>query len=163
LQITQLEEGKVQLHKKLYAIDEVVNEAFHRIKTKLKNRECILNIEPSLPSIRFDKVLIEQVLVNFIENAILYTPTDTPIEIAVCCEGNNILFSVADRGSGLMMTDIYKVFEKFYRGENPLKKNGAGLGLSVCQSIVKAHNGKIWAENRKGGGAIFYFILPLHE
>jgi two-component system sensor histidine kinase KdpD len=55
------------------------------------------------------------------------------------------------------------VFIEFYRGENPKEESGAGLGLAVCQSIIKAHGGRIWAENRWNGGAIFYFVLPLHD
>ncbi len=161
LQITQLEEGKVSLHNNLYAIDEIIQSTLNRLEKKLKNRECIQKIAPNLPLVAFDKVLMEQVFVNLIENAILYTPPDTPIEISAVYEGDHVLFSIADRGPGLLMTDIKKIFEKFYRGEKPTKKSGAGLGLSVCQSIIKAHGGKIWAENRVDGGAIFYFTLPI--
>jgi two-component system sensor histidine kinase KdpD len=102
-------------------------------------------------------------LVNLIENAILYSPLETPIEISASLEDGFILLAVSDHGPGLMTTDIQKVFEKFYRGENPKEERGAGLGLSVCQSIIKAHGGKIWAENRLEGGAIFYFTLPLQD
>ena len=104
----------------------------------------------------FDKVLIEQVLVNLIENAILYTPPETAIEISASLEEDNILVSVADHGAGLMLADIDKIFEKFYRGETPKKRRGSGLGLSVCQSIIRAHGGKIWAENSWDGGAVFH-------
>lgn len=163
LQIAQLEEGKVSLHKNLYAVDEIIEATLNRLEKKLKNKECIVKIAPGLPQIRFDKVLIEQVLVNLIENAILYTPPETPIEISAVQQEDYMLLSVADRGPGLIITDTQKIFEKFYRGEKPTKKSGAGLGLSVCQSVVKAHGGKIWAANRTDGGAVFYFTLPLHE
>jgi two-component system sensor histidine kinase KdpD len=163
LQITQLDEGKVQLHKKLYSIDEIIKTTLRRIEKKLNNKLCVFDIPPNLPLVPFDKVLMEQVFVNLIENAILYSPLETPIEISASLEENVVLLSVADHGPGLMMKDIEKVFEKFYRGEKPKKESGAGLGLSVCQSILKAHGGKIWAENRLDGGAIFYFILPLQD
>jgi two-component system sensor histidine kinase KdpD len=163
LQITQLEEGKVQLHKKLYSIDEIIKTTLNRIEKKLNNKFCIIQIAENLPFVPFDKVLLEQVLVNLIENAILYSPLDTPIEISASLQEGYVLLSVGDHGPGLMVADIQKVFDKFYRGEKPKEESGAGLGLSVCQSIIKAHGGNIWAENRTDGGAIFYFVLPLRE
>jgi two-component system sensor histidine kinase KdpD len=163
LQITQLEEGKVQLHKKLYSIDEIIKTTLSRIEKKLNNKLCIIQIAENLPFVPFDKVLLEQVLVNLIENAILYSPLDTPIEISASLQDGYVLLSVGDHGPGLMVADIQKVFDKFYRGEKPKEESGAGLGLSVCQSIIKAHGGNIWAENRTDGGAMFYFVLPLRE
>lgn len=163
LQITQLEEGKIILHKKNYSIDEVIKATLKRLEKKINNKPVIINVPPQLPLVPFDKVLLEQVLVNLIENAVLYTPPETPIEIAASLEEDDILLSVGDHGPGLMLSDVEKVFEKFYRGQKPQKESGAGLGLSVCQSIIKAHGGRIWAENRWDGGAIFYFILPLRE
>ncbi len=163
LQITQLEEGKIKLHKKRYALDELIKTTLNRIEKKLNKKPCVVKLSPELPTIPFDKVLMEQVFVNLIENAILYTPPDSPIEISALLEEDSVLLSVADRGPGLMMKDVDKVFEKFYRGQTASNESGAGLGLSVCQSIIKAHGGRVWAENRTDGGAIFYFILPLHE
>jgi two-component system sensor histidine kinase KdpD len=163
LQITQLEEGQIKLHKKNNSIDEVIMTTLKRMEKKLDHKTCIIQVPPALPLIPFDKVLMEQVLVNLIENAILYTPPDTPIEISASLEDDDILMSVADHGPGLMLADVEKVFEKFYRGQTPKKESGAGLGLSVCQSILKAHGGRIWAENRWDGGAIFYFVLPLQD
>ena len=163
LQITQLEEGKIKLHKKLNSIDDVIKTTLTRMEKKLESKPCIIQVPPHLPLVPFDKVLLEQVLVNLVENAILYTPPETPIEISASLEEDDVLMSVADHGPGLMLADVEKVFEKFYRGQTPQKESGAGLGLSVCQSILKAHGGRIWAENRWDGGAIFYFVLPLKD
>jgi two-component system sensor histidine kinase KdpD len=163
LQITQLEEGQIKLHKKPQSLDEVVMTTLIRLEKKLRNKPCVVQMPEHLPLIPFDKVLMEQVFVNLVENAILYTPLDTPIEISAVLEEDDILLSVADHGPGLMIADVEKVFEKFYRGQTPKKESGAGLGLSVCQSIIKAHGGRIWAENRWDGGAIFYFVLPLMD
>jgi two-component system sensor histidine kinase KdpD len=163
LQITQLEEGRIKLHKKLHSIEDLFQSSLSRIEKKLHHREVTVQIPEHFPLVPFDKVLMEQVMVNLIENAILYTPPESVIEVSANLEEDNVLLSVADHGPGLMMTDVEKVFEKFYRGQTPKKESGAGLGLSVCQSILKAHGGRIWAENRWNGGAIFYFVLPLHE
>lgn len=161
LQITQLEEGQIQLHKNPHAIEAVIQSSLKRIEKKLVDRPHKVQIIPGLPLVSFDMVLIEQVLVNLIENAILYTPSDSMIDITASLQGDAMLVSVADRGPGLKVDDIEMIFEKFYRGQDSLQRGGMGLGLTVCQSIIKAHDGRIWAENRWGGGAVFYFILPL--
>lgn len=163
LQITQLEEGKIKLHKKPRSLEDLIKASITRVEKRLGSKPYKLHLPPQLPPVSFDKVLMEQVMVNLIENAILYTPENSPIEIAVALEDDQILVSVADRGPGLQLEDIDKVFDKFYRGQTPTKEAGSGLGLSVCKSIIKAHEGKIWAENRWDGGAIFYFVLPLQD
>jgi two-component system sensor histidine kinase KdpD len=161
LQITQLEEGQIQLHKKPHAVDKVVQSSLKRLEKKLGGKPYKTQITPGLPLVSFDAVLIEQVLVNLMENAILYTPAESALDIAATVEDDTVLISVGDRGPGLMAGDIDMIFEKFYRGQTPIKQSGAGLGLTVCQSIIKAHGGRIWAENRGDGGAIFCFVLPI--
>jgi two-component system sensor histidine kinase KdpD len=163
LQITQLQEGKIKLHKTPHSVDEVISKALQRIDKKIYGKPYKIQLPTNLPLVSFDEVLIEQVLVNLLENAIIYTPLETGIEISASVSENDVMISVADRGAGLISTDVSKVFIEFYRGENPKEESGAGLGLAVCQSIIKAHGGRIWAENRWNGGAIFYFVLPLHD
>jgi two-component system sensor histidine kinase KdpD len=158
LQITQLQEGKIKLHKQPHALNELIKKAMQRIDKKLNAKPVKIQLPDNLP-----QVLIEQVLVNLLENAIIYTPLETSIEISASVAEDDIMISVADRGAGLMMEDISKVFEEFYRGETPKEEIGTGLGLSVCKSIIEAHGGRIWAENRWNGGAIFYFVLPLRD
>jgi two-component system sensor histidine kinase KdpD len=67
---------------------------------------------------------------------------------------------VADRGPGLDAEDVDRIFEKFYRGKRPTGR-GVGLGLAICRGFVEAHGGRIWAENRSGGGAVFRFTIPI--
>ncbi|KAB2855016.1 MAG: two-component system sensor histidine kinase KdbD, partial [Anaerolineae bacterium] len=105
-------------------------------------------------------LLIEQVLVNLLENAIKYTPTDSPIDLSAWVEGQKVVVEVADRGPGLPVGDEKRIFDKFYR-IRPTTTSGVGLGLTICRAIIEAHGGKIWAENRSGGGAVFRFTLPL--
>jgi two-component system, OmpR family, sensor histidine kinase KdpD len=161
LQITQLEEGKIKLKKKAHSLEKIVKLSLARVEKKLADRPCHVHIPSHAPKVFVDKVLLEQVLVNLLENAILYTPAATAIDISASFEEDNVLISVSDSGPGLPVEDIEMIFEKFYRGQKPTAAGGAGLGLTVCQSIIKAHGGRIWAENRWGGGAVFYFVLPL--
>jgi len=112
--------------------------------------------------VAIDDVLIEQVLVNLLDNALKYTPAKSPIEILATATDRAVTVEVADHGPGLPPGQEDRVFEKFYRGQ-PLGGRGAGLGLSICQGIVRAHGGRIWAQNRPEGGVAFLFTLPITE
>jgi two-component system sensor histidine kinase KdpD len=108
-------------------------------------------------------LLIQQVLVNLLENAVRHTPPGTPIEIAAALDGRTLVVEVSDRGPGLPSGDPDRLFEKFYRAVAAGMQSGSGLGLAICRGIVELHGGKIHAENRPGGGAVFRFSLPLGE
>ena len=163
LQITELEEGQIKLNAEKHVLSETITTTLQRLEKKLQGHPCHVKVPPDLPLVKYDDVLIEQVLVNLLDNAIRYTSDGTDIDISVAIEDNSVLVSVADHGPGLVIDDLDMIFEKFYRGKGSAESLGAGLGLSVCQSIIKAHGGRIWAENRWGGGAIFYFLLPFNH
>jgi two-component system sensor histidine kinase KdpD len=105
--------------------------------------------------------LIEQVFINLLENAIKYTPAHSPIDLSASQDGASIVIEVADRGPGLPPGDEQRIFEKFYRARAPQNGSGVGLGLTICRGVVEAHGGRIGAENRSGGGAVFRFTLPI--
>jgi two-component system sensor histidine kinase KdpD len=108
-----------------------------------------------------DFVLIVQVLVNVLDNALKYSPTEAPIEIHARAIGPRLEVQVADRGIGIPSEDLGRVFDKFYRVHRPDSVTGTGLGLSICKGIVEAHGGSISAQNREGGGTLITFTLPL--
>lgn len=116
-----------------------------------------------LTLVPLDDVLIEQTLINLLENAAKYSPPGTPIDVHARQEEGKIIVEVHDRGPGLPPGEEDRVFEKFFRGAAAATdgRAGAGLGLAICKAIVAAHGGRIWAENRSGGGARFSFSLPL--
>ena len=107
----------------------------------------------------FDALLIEQVLMNLLENAIKYTPKETPLDLSAMLKGDSLLVELADRGPGIPKEEEKRIFDKFVRGS--AASRGIGLGLAICQAIITAHGGHIWAENRPGGGAVFRFALPI--
>ena len=109
-----------------------------------------------------DDVLLEQVFVNLLDNALKYTPDDSPISIAAEGREGAVRVEVADRGPGLPPGEQDRIFEKFYRSGAPPGR-GAGLGLAICQGIIRAHGGRIRAQNLPEGGAAFRFPLPLTE
>jgi len=100
------------------------------------------------------------VLVNLLENAVKYAPADTPVEIAARKRGDEVVVSVADRGPGVPKGEEERIFTKFYRAATDRRVGGVGLGLAICRAIVGAHGGRIWAESREGGGAVFRLSLP---
>jgi two-component system, OmpR family, sensor histidine kinase KdpD len=117
-----------------------------------------------LPAVELDYLEIDQVLTNLIENALRYTPAQSPIEVSVQARDGQIEISVADRGPGIPPEEMNYIFDKFYRVramDATARTSGSGLGLAVCKGLVEAHGGRIWAENRTGGGAMFRFTLPI--
>jgi two-component system sensor histidine kinase KdpD len=160
LQMTRLEAGGLKVVKDWHPLEEVVGAALGRLAKQLQGREVTTRIPKDLPLVPIDDVLTEQVLINLLDNAVKHTPDGTQIEVAAWVDGGAVTVEVADRGPGLATGEEQRVFEKFYRG-HPATARGAGLGLAICQGFVKAHEGRIWAENRPGGGATFRFTIPL--
>ena len=140
----------------------MIGAALARLSRQLEDHPVTTHIAPDLPFAPLDDLLVQQVLVNLLENAARHTPAGTPIEVSARQEGNSIVIEVADRGPGLPPGDPSRLFEKFYRaGDSNDSRRGPGLGLAICRGIVELHGGKIQAENRPGGGAVFRFSLPL--
>jgi two-component system, OmpR family, sensor histidine kinase KdpD len=160
LEMTRLESGALQLRKEWHPLEEVIGAALSRLGKRLADRRVDTSVPPDLPLVPIDDVFIEQVLVNLLDNAIKYTPSASPIRIMATATDEAVTVEVADHGPGLPRGGEDKVFEKFYRGL-PTGGRGAGLGLAICQGIVKAHGGHIWAQNLPEGGVAFLFTLPL--
>jgi two-component system sensor histidine kinase KdpD len=160
-QIARLENSQITLTKKPHSLYRVVTIALKSLNRRLEKRPIIVNVSESFPKIPFNKVFLEHVFFNIIENAIKYTPPNAAIEISAYLEPQQVLISIEDQGPGLAIEDIKQIFIKFYRGHSKTNIKGMGLGLTICQHIIKMHGGDIWAENRPAGGAIFRFTLPL--
>jgi two-component system sensor histidine kinase KdpD len=160
LEMTRLESGAVELRKEWHSLEEVIGAALSRVGPRLASRRVSTRVPPNLPLVPMDDVLIEQVLVNLLDNALKYTPPTSPIEIIATATDSAATVEVADRGPGLPPGEEDKVFEKFYRGRTD-KGRGAGLGLAICQGVVRAHGGRIWAQNLPEGGVAFLFTLPI--
>ena len=120
-----------------------------------------MSMGKELPAVPMDRLLIEQVLINLLDNALKYTPRDTPIDITAVVEDGNLAVRVLDRGPGFPEEEKDRIFEKFYRGRDRGNRGGSGLGLAICRGAVQAHGGSIEAVNRPSGGSIFQFRLPL--
>jgi K+-sensing histidine kinase KdpD len=162
LELTRLESGTVRAKGSLQAIDEVIGSALHRLEAKLVGRTVRTDVPEEIPLATFDPVLIEQVLVNLMDNALRYTPEGSSIDVVVRARDPWIVVEIADRGPGVPPGDEEKVFERLHRGERR-SDGGVGLGLTICRAIVTAHEGRIWLENRSDGGASVKFTLPADD
>lgn len=168
LEMTRLEAGAVRVRKEWQPLEEVVGVAVERVAAGEQrpgmlpgDHPLTIDLAPDLPLVALDSILIEQVLVNLLDNAVKYTPLGTPITLSARQVDAAVRVDLADRGPGLAPGDELRVFDKFYRGGADRSRGNVGLGLAICKGMVEAHGGRIWAEARPEGGVIFRFTLPL--
>ncbi len=159
LDMTRLDSGTVKVKKEWLPLEEVIGAALNRLDARLAGREVRVELPAGLPLVPFDAVLIEQALINLLENAAKYS--QGPIEIGATLGSREVVIEVSDRGPGIPAGEEERVFEKFHRAIREGGPSGVGLGLAICRAIVAAHGGRIWAQNRHDGGAVFRFALPI--
>jgi two-component system sensor histidine kinase KdpD len=136
----------------------------HRVRCPLRNRSVRVDVPRSLPPVCVDADGMERVLANLLQNAANYSPPEGTIWISArVVAGGELELSVQDEGSGVPLKDRARIFEPFFRRRASELGNapGHGLGLAVCKSIVMAHGGSIWVDERPGGGARFTVVLPV--
>ncbi|MDD5033732.1 MAG: sensor histidine kinase KdpD [Methylococcaceae bacterium] len=161
LDMARLDAGVVELNKQWYPLEEIIGTVLTRLQKQLEGRPVKVALPSGVPMIYADTVMIEQVLINLLENAIRYTPEGSPLEIRAEASPFAVEIAVADRGPGIPKGRENLLFEKFYRVRQETAQSGVGLGLAICRAIVEVHGGTIRAENRSSGGAIFSFLIPL--
>lgn len=168
LSLTRLQDGSLSLCKQVEAVEEIVAGAVQRMAKR--EPECVIHVDmpEKLILAPMDAKLIEQVLINLLNNAVLHANVKDPVDIIVSenAAEKTVQFVVQDRGVGIVPEDLPHIFEMFYtRGRGHADAGqGIGLGLAICQTIVQAHGGRITGENREDGpGARFTFTLPAEE
>ncbi|MFO0584108.1 MAG: sensor histidine kinase KdpD [Anaeromyxobacter sp.] len=159
LDMTRLESGTVEPKREWVPLVEVVGGALVRLEARLAGRPVATSVPDDLPLVKLDPVLVEQLLVNLLENALKYTPPGSPIELSARREGGTLVVDVADRGPGIAPGEEERIFERFHRGAHAGVR-GAGLGLPIARAIAQVHGGRLTAANRPGGGALFRLVLP---
>lgn len=161
LELTRLGSDGVIRHAAECGIEDVLGSALLHLQTKLVDFDVVTKVPSDLPAVPFDPVLIEQVLVNLLENTARYAASGHSVEIAARHEQSQLVVEVADRGPGVSYDEQDRVFQSSRRGRAARAGDGGmGLGLTFCRAVVMAHGGRIWLENRPGGGAIVRFTLP---
>jgi two-component system sensor histidine kinase KdpD len=161
-EMARLEAGEIQLHFEAIHPADLVDDAMQRQKKSFGERHVIVKIEPHLPVVRADRERASDVLVQLIDNAHLYSPTDQPITISADQSGDFVAFSIADRGPGIDPFEQGLIFDKFYRGRDQrYQVRGTGMGLPIAKAIVEAHSGSISVTSQLGHGSVFSFTLPI--
>lgn len=166
LSITRMKNGPARIQKQLEAAEEIVAEAVTKFKKRFDGTAIHVSVPDELMMVPMDAVLIEQVLINLMENAVLHGENTTRIEVSVSMRGGMAVFAVKDDGCGIDPKILPKLFEEMFPHAQEMGGDGRrslGIGLSVCMSIVQAHGGDMSARNRAGGGACVSFMLPLEE
>ncbi len=162
LEMSRLQAGEARLNQEWYVLEEVIGSALAQLDPQLQQHPLSISLPTDLPLVQIDALLMERVVINLLENCLKYTPSGTAIEISGRIEGPELLVAIADQGPGVPAGQEERIFEKFYQAA-PGSQRGAGLGLTICRSIVEAHGGRIWAANRPEGGVTFFFTIPLVE
>jgi two-component system, OmpR family, phosphate regulon sensor histidine kinase PhoR len=146
-------------------IKEVVTSSYESLRRKVseKNLQVEINIKEEIPSIKGNRFLLEQMLINLIDNAVKYTPERGRVAISAYSEDSNINLEISDTGIGIPKENLNRIFERFYRVDKTRsrKLGGTGLGLSIVKHIVIIHNGKIDVESEVGKGSRFIITLPI--
>lgn len=164
LEMTRLEAGAVQLRREPGHLANVVRTAATQLHEGLNGR-CQVQLADDLPAIPMDSTLLSHALTNILDNAAKYSLPDAPIEVEAYQNRQRVVVSIADRGVGVPPGDLDRIFGKFYRLRHTNTArgvvDGSGLGLAIAKGIVEAHGGRIWAEQREGGGTVVKLSLPL--
>lgn len=163
LNLTKLQDGKLLLKKKLEALEEVIGASLMVMEKRIPERNIDVDMPDNVVMVAMDAKLISQVIINLLDNAAKHTESQCEIKISVKTDKEYAYITVSDNGKGISKKDLPHIFQMFYTTNNKIadSKRGVGLGLAICQSIVEAHGGKIYAENKKEGGAAFTFTLPI--
>ncbi|WP_173709801.1 ATP-binding protein [Clostridium beijerinckii] len=162
LSMTRFEGGNMKIKKNLELVEEVVYEAVQRTSKRLKDHEIKVTVPEDVIMLSMDGNLIEQVLINLFDNAVKFTPKEALIEVKVYEEVGDVIFEVIDDGIGISEEILPHIFDRFFTNGDKISdsRRGVGLGLAICKSIVEGHGGKISAQNKDKGGAIFRFNIP---
>ncbi|HEV3181598.1 MAG TPA: sensor histidine kinase KdpD [Steroidobacteraceae bacterium] len=165
LDLVRLESGQVALRRDWQTLDDLVGSALAACAEHLAAHRVELRLAPDLPPVWVDATLIVQVFTNLFDNIAKYTPAGTRVTVSAAAEPDHgfVRVTVDDEGPGLPPGDPARLFDKFQRGSDEGSVVGVGLGLAICQAIVRAHGGEIEAQRREGGGARFTFTLPALE
>jgi len=163
LDMTRLESGAIQPNADFVDLGDVVGSAIRRASAVLAKHDVRVSIPASLPMLKVDPVLLEQVLFNLLDNAAKYTPPDSTIEVSATRSGELVRLDIADEGDGIPSEDLDRIFDKFYRVQAiDRKRAGTGLGLAICRGFVEAMGGTVQASNRTDRrGALLTVTLPI--
>jgi len=144
-------------------LDTVIAGCLHGFDAQARVQRVSLEarLNEPLPAVRCAPDKVERVLLNLLTNALHHTPSDGAIAVSVRSEAHTVEIAVEDSGSGIEPGNEARIFDRFWRADTSRSSDGAGLGLAIAQGLIEAQGGRIWAENRPGGGTRVAFVLPV--
>ena len=171
LDVSRIEAGRVTLNLQglnlLEVAEDVVTDLKRRSREENKPMRFALEIPADLPSVCGDLERVRQVLSSLISNGYNYTPEDGLVTVRMTSLGREVRIDVIDNGIGIAVDEQHRIFERFYRGEDPLvlATAGTGLGLAISRTLIEMHHGRIWfsSDGIRGEGSVFSFTLPVYE
>jgi signal transduction histidine kinase len=173
--VSRIEAGRMRLDFKAFGIKEIVDEVLRSMRRQVEEKELALTVQiPELPNVWADRTRILQIVTNLISNAHKYTPNGGQIIAAAETSTNHwdpdgprqvVHFWVQDNGIGIAEEDQSKIFQKFFRSEDPKTREvtGTGLGLNITRSLIELQGGRIWFESEFRKGTTFHFTIPVAE
>lgn len=169
LDLSRIESGETQLRLEPVDLGRVARSAIERVRTFAERQH--VRLEPLLSGtstpiiVRGDEERLGQLLINLLHNAVKFSPVQGVVAVEAHAYGGEAVVSVVDQGPGIPVSDIERVFERFYKVDRARVRgaSGTGLGLSIARHIVEAHGGRIWAESEEGRGSTFRFAIPMAE
>jgi two-component system, OmpR family, sensor histidine kinase KdpD len=163
LDISRIEAGAIKIARHPSDVQELIGAVLEQMGSSVRSRSIQIDIPADIPLVLVDFGLMVQTIINILDNALKYSPAESQIDIKASRSRHEVQIEIADRGIGIPPENLLRVFDKFYRIQQPDNVAGTGLGLSICKGIVEANGGRITAENRPGGGTIIRLILPVAE
>ena len=166
LSVTRIDDGKVKIIKTSTVLEELIDTVILKFKKRYPARSVELTLPDELVLIPMDAILVEQVIINILENAVHHAIGMTRLSLSVFILDGKAVFEISDNGCGIdkdRLDTVFSGYKDSFTASSDGQKRNAGIGLSVCATIIKAHGGSISAENAKDGGAVFRFSLPVQE
>ena len=158
---SRIERGELRLRREPTDIATLVTETVTRFEQFQPKHRFLIDIDTRIPSLDVDARRIEQALTNLLSNAVKYSPGAEDVHVMVVPEGEQVVISVTDKGDGMPMADLERVFDRFYKGTTTKGEPGAGLGLYLVRMIAEAHGGNVSVASKPNKGSTFTIRLPL--
>jgi two-component system sensor histidine kinase KdpD len=160
--MARIESGKFQVRRRPLTLVDLVEVSLNRMASLMDGTPTRVHLADNLAAISADPDLASLALRQLIGNALKYSPPGSGIEIAAAETSGMITITVTDKGPGIPSAELEAIFERYYRGAKVQHTvAGTGMGLSIARDIVAAHGGRMWADNKPGGGAQFSFTMPM--
>lgn len=164
LSVTRIDDGVARVTKESVVLEELIDAVIVKFHKHHHDQEVNVELPDEFVSIPMDPMLIEQVIINILENALIHAKDMTELCLSVQVKESKAIFEIKDNGCGIPEERLSKLFTGYLERDNTPtdgSRNNMGIGLTVCSTIIKAHGGEIYAKNRPEGGAVFGFTLEM--